>query len=398
MSEFPRVTVVTPSYNQAPFLEETIRSVLGQEYPNLEYIIIDGGSTDGSVEIIRKYEKQLAYWVSEKDKGQSHAINKGFARATGEILAWLNSDDVYTAGAIHAAVQAFRKYPDAAVVYGEMDIINEASRITDHIDPPAFRLQELVFKCFIPQVATFFTRQAAQSVGFVREDLHFAMDYDLWFRLSTRATFRKIDRTLAQHRMCVGTKTVSQPEKFYPEIREALHSFFHTPNLPPSISHLEQVAYAFVLFNQALYYFQTQDLIQGEAALANALTIAPDLARVQRERVLRALVAFADPNKPYEQAAEFCNSVSNAALDKSDALVQLVPIALRRIQIIKAQRSGDSEQLAVARRLRRQVLLTDAQWLRDRRVRQEFLRLWLGEQPTARISAAYKNARAALFH
>jgi glycosyltransferase involved in cell wall biosynthesis len=121
-----RVTVVTPSYNQAQFLEETIRSVLLQGYPNLEYIIIDGGSTDGSVEIIRKYEKHLSDWVSEPDRGQSHAINKGFARATGEYIAWLNSDDVYEPGIIANAVAWFAEHPECDMIYSDCALVDEA--------------------------------------------------------------------------------------------------------------------------------------------------------------------------------------------------------------------------------------------------------------------------------
>src|SRR5439155_11304713 len=117
-SPWPRVTVVTPSYNQGQFVEETIRSVLLQGYPNLEYVVVDGGSTDESVEIIRKYEPWLAYWVSERDQGQTHAINKGLARATGEVFAYLNSDDLFVPGALTAIGEAYARYPHADAIYG----------------------------------------------------------------------------------------------------------------------------------------------------------------------------------------------------------------------------------------------------------------------------------------
>ena len=120
MKNFPKISIVTPSYNQAEFLERTILSVLNQDYPNLEYIIIDGGSTDGSVEIIKKYEKYLAYWVSEKDKGQSDAINKGFQKSTGDILAWLNSDDTYLSGTLFKVVKAFQENPNADLIFGNI--------------------------------------------------------------------------------------------------------------------------------------------------------------------------------------------------------------------------------------------------------------------------------------
>src|SRR5882672_2272557 len=128
---WPKVTIVTPSYNQGEFLEETIRSVLLQGYPNLEYIIIDGGSTDRSVEIIRRYEKWLAHWVSERDRGQSDAINKGFSRSTGDICAYLNSDDVYLPHALLSVARLFEKHPDAALLYGDCQLIDESSRVVD---------------------------------------------------------------------------------------------------------------------------------------------------------------------------------------------------------------------------------------------------------------------------
>lgn len=124
-NELPKISIVTPSFNQGKYLEKTILSVLEQDYPNLEYIIIDGGSTDNSVEIIKKYEKHLAYWVSEPDRGQSHAINKGFGHATGEILGWLNSDDYYAPGAPQAIAEAFLANPDVGAIVGAGEFLFE---------------------------------------------------------------------------------------------------------------------------------------------------------------------------------------------------------------------------------------------------------------------------------
>src|SRR5512141_1228507 len=129
MIEHSLVSIITPSFNQAPYIEATIQSVLGQDYPRIEYIIIDGGSTDGTVDVIRKYESRLANWVSEKDKGQTDAINKGFARAKGDILAWLNSDDTYEPGAIRAAVQYLQAHPETGLVYGDCNFINVSGQV-----------------------------------------------------------------------------------------------------------------------------------------------------------------------------------------------------------------------------------------------------------------------------
>ena len=123
------ISIVTPSYNQDRYIEETIRSVLLQDYPQIEYTIVDGGSTDNTVSIIRKYEDQLSWWVSEKDQGQTDAINKGFARAKGDILAWINSDDTYEPGVFTAAVKYFREHPNVGMIYGDCNYINESGSV-----------------------------------------------------------------------------------------------------------------------------------------------------------------------------------------------------------------------------------------------------------------------------
>ena len=187
-SDWPRISIVTPSYNQGRFIEETIRSVLLQGYPDLEYIITDGGSQDQSIEIIQKYEHWLSYWISERDRGQSHAINKGFNRSTGVILGWLNSDDVLLPGAL-ATVAAFLPRPNEPVLIAGRAEIRDVSVartiwVFDRI-PQTFS-DTFSLEAYFPQPSVFFTRKALTLAGFLREDLHYSMDFELWLRMMTR--------------------------------------------------------------------------------------------------------------------------------------------------------------------------------------------------------------------
>ncbi|MFX0196412.1 MAG: glycosyltransferase family 2 protein [Candidatus Hodarchaeota archaeon] len=192
MNELPLVSIVTPSYNQGQFIDETIRSVLLQGYPNLEYIIIDGGSTDGSVDIIRKYADRLDYWVSEKDSGPAQAINKGFARAEGKILAWLNSDDFLLPGAIGRIAEIHKNNPSAVAWVGGCYRINTTGRILSAVIPQGLNrdcLADWGNGGFFYQPSCFFTAQAWHKVGPLDENLHFVFDLDLWLRLSTMGIF-----------------------------------------------------------------------------------------------------------------------------------------------------------------------------------------------------------------
>lgn len=200
---WPKISIVTPSYNQGQFLEETIRSVLLQNYPNLEYIIIDGGSTDNSVEIIKKYEPWLTYWVSEKDGGQAHAINKGFYRSSGQILNWLNSDDILLPGAFEAAASCLSGHLDkAVVVYGNRYRIDKNSAVFDFDLPPNY-LNLLLFRIgsWIPQETAFFTKVAYVLAGGLSESRQFSLDYDLWLKCISRgASFIKIQAFMGSMR------------------------------------------------------------------------------------------------------------------------------------------------------------------------------------------------------
>jgi len=180
---WPLISIVTPSYNQGRFIEGTIRSVLLQGYPNLEYIIIDGGSTDGSPDLIREYGKWLAYWASEPDKGQAHAINKGFQRASGEILAWLNSDDQYCMKTLRVVARHFQEQPDIGLLFGDCNTMDAEGLIVDCVRGKQSDLAQLLMANFIPQPSAFFHRRAWESVDGLDVELHFALDYELWIRM-----------------------------------------------------------------------------------------------------------------------------------------------------------------------------------------------------------------------
>ena len=218
-SELPLVSIVTPSFNQAPFLETTIQSVLGQDYPNLEYILVDGGSGDGSVEIIKKYADRLAWWVSEPDKGQTDAINKGFARARGQVLAWLNSDDTYVPGAVSAAVAFLQTHPDVGLVYGDANFIDEQGRIIGRF--PAAQTDYRRLRrgyVHIPQQAAFFRADLWREVGPLDPSFYFAMDYDLWVRLAARAEIRYVPHVWANFRLHPHGKTIAADDRCWPEM------------------------------------------------------------------------------------------------------------------------------------------------------------------------------------
>ncbi len=180
---WPRLSIITPSYNQGQFLEKTIRSVLLQGYPNLEYIIMDGGSTDESIDIIRKYEPRLTYWVSEPDRGQGHAINKGFARASGEILSWLNSDDMLAPKTLEIVADNLA-CQERALLVGTSKMINvvENGLIREDNRQPSWEEIIYDFRSF-PQPSVFWTRELWTSVGQLDESLFITMDYDLWLRM-----------------------------------------------------------------------------------------------------------------------------------------------------------------------------------------------------------------------
>ena len=206
----PKISIVTPSFNQGKFLEQTINSVLGQGYPNLEYIVIDGGSTDNSVEIIRKYEKSLSYWVSEPDRGQTQAINKGLKKATGDILAYLNSDDLYLPGALNKVAEFLSTHPDIGLVYGDCEIVDQEGRLITRRRELSFDYPMgcmIGFGIIIPQPSAFFTRRTFEKVGYFNEEFHNSMDSEYWFRIARMSKVTHVPQFFSQFRIHPASKT-----------------------------------------------------------------------------------------------------------------------------------------------------------------------------------------------
>ena len=216
----PLISIITPSFNQARYIEATIRSVLEQDYPAIEYSIVDGGSSDGSVDIIQRYSDKLAWWVSEKDKGQTDALNKGFSQAKGEILAWINSDDTYEPGAVARAVKYLTEHPTTGLVYADTNFIDEKGRVIGRF--PAAQTDYRRLRqgyVHIPQQAAFFRAELWRQVGPLDPDFYFAMDYDLWVRLAKLAPIAYLPgQTWANFRLHNSGKTIASDDRCWPEM------------------------------------------------------------------------------------------------------------------------------------------------------------------------------------
>lgn len=222
-SPAPRITVVTPSLNQGAFLEQTIRSVLLQGYPNLEYIVIDGGSTDGSVEIIRQYEPWLAFWGSEPDRGQSHAINKGIARSTGEILCWLNSDDFFMPGALDAVAAVLGPDTLNRALVGHAIRVHADGSEPDHLRgyfAGRSRLLRFWMGYEMPQSSIFWRREVTEAIGLLDEDEDLVMDFDYWIRIADRFDFVNVDQVLSGTTYHSAAKTGDGYRRYQQRMRE----------------------------------------------------------------------------------------------------------------------------------------------------------------------------------
>lgn len=280
----PKISIVIPTYNQGRYLEAAIQSILTQAYPHLELLVIDGGSIDGSMEIIESYQNQLAYWVSEKDHGQSHAINKGFTRCTGELITFLNSDDLYLPGALKFAAEKFQANPGCGAIVSGFYFIDENGKISQQANLPRLPYPSPLDLTLVSpeswrlhQVSTFYTRHALDQVGrYVREDLHYVMDRELLFRVAKDFEIILDDRPYAAFRRHPESKSMSAGIAFGEEFAQL---YVEAKNGEKKTDRFREKMAQFYRAKGYMHYAKYHtNLFESNRAFLKALTIYPQFS------------------------------------------------------------------------------------------------------------------------
>jgi GT2 family glycosyltransferase len=291
MKSAPPVTIVTPSYNQAPFLEQTILSVLEQDCPNLEYFVVDGASTDASLEIIQKYAHRITWWVSEKDNGQADAINKGLRRASGDVIAWINSDDYYLPGAIQMAVQALQDNPSTSFVYGDVQVVNEKDELINILRYGDWGLKELMSFHIIGQPAVFMRRAALQKTGYLDLSYQFLLDHQLWLRLALHGGMTHVPQLWAGAHYHAGSKNMAQAALFGNEAQRIVQWMEATPEFASLYAQNSRRICAGAERLNAFYLFDAQDYRASLDAYLRSLALHPAAAAQDWYRILFAALS-----------------------------------------------------------------------------------------------------------
>ncbi|HSL43589.1 MAG TPA: glycosyltransferase family 2 protein [Anaerolineales bacterium] len=290
MTEMHLVSIVTPSYNQAQYLEQTIQSVLEQDYPRIEYIVIDGASTDSSFEIIKKYADHLAYWISEKDRGQAEAINKGFVRANGEILAWLNSDDYYMPKTVSAVVECFEEHPDVVMVYGDMLAVDGNGQTINILKYKQLSLEDLLCFQIIGQPSVFFRRAALEKAGWLEPTFHFMLDHHLWIRLAQQGRILHVPQVWSAARYHAQAKNRARAAEFGREAFRVLDWARSQPELAEVLSGVGRRAVASAHRYDARYLLDGGQTISALGAWFRALLLHPPTALARLNILVSALL------------------------------------------------------------------------------------------------------------
>jgi len=286
----PLISIVTPSFNQAHYLEATIQSVLSQGYAPIEYILIDGASTDGSVDIIRKHKDRFAYWVSEKDNGQAEAINKGLVRAKGEIVAWLNSDDYYLPNTISEVVKAFEENPDILMVYGDVLAVDEQGQTINVLKYRQLSFEDLLCFQIIGQPSVFFRRAALEKAGLLDASLHFLLDHHLWIRIAQQGKILHVPQTWSAARYHAEAKNRAKAAEFGREAFRILDWVKSQPGLAETVSRVERRARASAHRVDARYLLDGGEPWPALKAWMRALFIHPPTALARLNILISAIL------------------------------------------------------------------------------------------------------------
>lgn len=301
----PLVSIVTPSFNQAAFLEAALRSVIDQDYPEVEYLVVDGGSEDGSAGIIQKYSAHLAWWVSEKDSGQAEGINKGLQKAKGEYVAWLNSDDAYLPGAISAGVKAFLQNPDAAIVHGSLRVIDATGSLVNRIRYGDWGLAGLMEFRIIGQPAVFMRRSALEKAGYLDPGYQLLLDHQLWLRVAQQGRMVYVPEEWACARYHAGAKNVAQAASFGAEAYRILSWMQTQPGLQPTLKRNWRKCEAGAHRINARYLLDGDEPAKALSAYAKSFVAYPPTALSEWNRILfcfPAILGMKFPRKFFNQA------------------------------------------------------------------------------------------------
>lgn len=276
MSTLPSISIVTPTLNQRRFIGETIDSVLQQGYSNLEYLVVDGGSTDGTQELLSTFKGDLR-WLSQAGSGQTAAINQGWQLTSGEVIAWINSDDVYAPEALRRVGEYFQRHPEVDIVYGDCDMIDANGRFLKMYPTQPFDFVELVRSTIniVPQPATFLRRSVVEKTGVLDESLSYVMDFDYWLRAGLQRDIRYMPEKLAALRVHATAKSIAQLGKFAVELVQVYQSFFERDDLPPKILQIRRDALANIHHRAADIAFWAGDIPAARNYIRESFRMRP---------------------------------------------------------------------------------------------------------------------------
>ena len=295
MDKTPLVSIITPSFNQSRFLEDTLLSVIDQDYPNIEYLVVDGASTDGSLDIIRKHEQHIDWWISEKDQGQADAINKGFRRAKGEFIAWLNSDDMYARGAVKKAVSALMQDENLGMVFSNVFSIDANNEVFNTMRYGNYKLADLMAFNIIGQPGVFMRRSVLEKTGWMDLEYQYLLDHQLWLRMAEIAPIRYVDDYFAAARFHAQAKNVAMAAEFG---REAF-AIVDWMQTKPGLAAIFQENYRRIL--SGAYRLSARYLLDGglsakaSAHYLKSLWYHPATAWSEKHRVLYAMASTLIP-------------------------------------------------------------------------------------------------------